>query len=87
MHLDYEPGGKQFGFTKVSPTSEVLKQHIGKMCVYLRPSDIDKSGRGYLFPRYGIIDSVEKGQLIFDSNEVAIKDLEEIAIKIDTNAT
>lgn len=36
-------------------TKEGRTSLVGKEVVYLTSSDIDRSGRGYFFPRYGMI--------------------------------
>lgn len=38
---------------------------VGKRVEYLRDSDIDKSGRGYFFPRVGTIEQAVGRQLCF----------------------
>ena len=39
---------------------------IGKRVKWLRSSDIDKSGRGYYFPRYGTVDDVHGRNVSID---------------------
>jgi hypothetical protein len=59
-----------------------LKKYLGKKVVYLRNMDIDKSGRGYFFPRYGTITGFYRSNVEFDNNGSyqSIRDIREIAI-------
>lgn len=45
-----------------------LKNFIGKRIIYLFNRDIDKSGRGYYFPRTGVITSCKARTIEFDNN-------------------
>lgn len=61
-----------FNGINIAPrTSEEAKKLIGKHVKYLRSRDIDKSGRGYYFPRTGTIESVN-GRNIFLDNGIDI---------------
>jgi len=77
-YFDYENDEK--AYTPVSVSD--LKNNIGKYCVYLTSADIDKSGRGYFFPRYGTITNVSGRRVTIDGyREIEIKSLKEIAVK------
>ena len=57
------------------------KKLIGKSVEYLRSCDIDKSGRGYYFPRRNKIVDVIGRQLIFEnSDSVYFNDIKEMII-------
>lgn len=49
-----------------------------KEIVYLRDQDIDKSGRGYFFPRYGQIRDYWKKQINIDGDWVSLSSIIEI---------
>lgn len=51
---------------------------IGKRVVYLRPQDIDRSGRGYFFPRSGTVTGVFRGHIAMDYAENYIGTLRSI---------
>lgn len=53
---------------------------IGKKVEYLRRMDIDKSGRGYFFPRRGIVEDVHGRNLIIGGDYVHFSDLYELVI-------
>ena len=42
---------------------------IGKRIQYLRPSDIDRSGRGFFFPRTGTVTGSEGRNFILDDGD------------------
>jgi len=46
-----------------------LKNYIGKKIIYLFSRDIDKSGRGYFFPRCGVISSCKARTIEFDETQ------------------
>lgn len=48
-------------------TAKEVKALIGKRVCYLQRADIDRSGRGYFFPRYGVIAGVQGRELAIDS--------------------
>lgn len=78
--MDYE--GKQKGFKVIPIATQEIKKHIGKRCVYLREQDLDKSGRGYIFPRYAIIHSIKGRNILLGDGgySVTIKELREFAV-------
>lgn len=43
------------------------KALVGKAIAYLRPCDIDKSGRGYFFPQFGIVAAAPGRELELDN--------------------
>ena len=43
---------------------------IGKQVRYLRNVDLDRSGRGYFFPRIGTVESVVGRELVIDGDYV-----------------
>lgn len=54
---------------------------LGKDIKYLLNKDIDKSGRGYFFPRIGIIEEVYRNNVFFDDGtNTHINDLKEIIL-------
>ncbi|SFX49336.1 hypothetical protein SAMN04244548_01230 [Paracoccus pantotrophus] len=53
---------------------------VGKNIRYLRHCDIDRSGRGYLFPRTGKVVGVERRTLILDTTYVETSDLVEVVV-------
>lgn len=62
-------------------TNKQAKTLIGKKVQYLRDSDIDKSGRGYFFPRDNTISAVFGRQIIFDNcDSVYFNDIVEMVI-------
>lgn len=48
-------------------TNKEAKALIGKRVCYLRRADIDTSGRGYIFPRYGLVVGVSGREIAMDS--------------------
>lgn len=57
---------------------------IGKRVKYLLRANIDRSGRGYFFPRYGTVEGVQRRNLIIDGDYKAFSDICELII-IDTS--
>lgn len=58
---------------------------VGKTIRYLRDCDIDKSGRGYLFPKIGRVVEAYGVQLIFDNGDSVTRgDLVEVQVIGDT---
>ncbi len=53
---------------------------IGSKVQYLRNWDIDKSGRGYFFPREGTIEQVANRQVCISGSWLMIRDIAEIVI-------
>lgn len=54
---------------------------VGKRVCYLRRRDIDRSGRGYYFPRSGFVDSVLGRNIEIDGNYVYFGDLVEMVLE------
>lgn len=46
-----------------------LKDYLNKKVIYLLSRDIDRSGRGYYFPRVGIITYVDRYKIDFDNSQ------------------
>lgn len=46
------------------------KALIGKNVIYLRECDIDKSGRGYFFPKQGVVTGVHGRNIEFNGSEL-----------------
>jgi hypothetical protein len=53
---------------------------IGKRVKYLRGIDIDKTGRGYVFPRYGTIERVIGRELLIDGDYVVRSRIVEMVV-------
>jgi len=57
------------------------KELIGKKVKYLCECDIDKTGRGYFFPRSNTIADVVGRQIIFNNcDSIYIRDLKEMIV-------
>ena len=50
-------------------TAAQAKVLIGKRVTYLRESDIDRSGRGYYFPRHGIVTNAQGKNIEISEND------------------
>lgn len=62
-------------------TAADRKALVGKTIRYLRRSDIDRSGRGYFFPRVGKVVEAKGVRLVFDNwNSVERGDLVEVEV-------
>lgn len=64
--------------------SSEAKALIGKKITWLSEQDIDKSGRGYFFPKYGTIVDVKGKNIAIDTPEnwiLYIGDIREMVIK------
>jgi hypothetical protein len=62
-------------------TAADRKALVGKTIRYLRPCDIDRSGRGYFFPRVATVVEAKGVQLIFENGDsVARGDLAEVEV-------
>lgn len=55
---------------------------IGKRVSYLRDSDIDKSGRGYIFPQYGWIESAKGRHIVITGDYVHMSNLREMILQV-----
>ncbi len=49
--------------------STAAKEHIGRKVQYLLHRDIDKTGRGYYFPKIGVITTVFNRQIDFGNGD------------------
>ena len=63
------------------PKKESLLPLVGKHIVYLCSSDIDKSGRGYFFPKSGTIEGFHRNCVVIDGNHIAMSSIKEIVTK------
>lgn len=52
----------------------------GKRVQYLRGCDIDKSGRGYYFPRVGVVERSIGRDVVIDGDYVAFSSLVEMVV-------
>jgi hypothetical protein len=66
--------GKQVG--KLNP--KIAKSLIGRGFKYLRRCDIDRTGRGVFFPKYGVIDDVHGRCVYIDGDPVSMSDIVEM---------
>lgn len=66
----------------LSINTKDLKNSLGRTVKYLCKNDIDRSGRGYIFPRMGVITDVYKRHVEFDHSQdyIHFSDMEEITI-------
>ncbi len=75
----------------IAPLStEKARELIGKRIIYLRKCDIDRSGRGYFFPQYGIVADVFRGHIAIDdpSNFIGtLKSLVEVVVSDTKSVT
>lgn len=64
------------GEENIAPrTAADARKLIGKKVKYLRDEDIDRTGRGYFFPRVGIVAGVHGRQIAMDYLENYCVDL------------
>lgn len=64
-------------------TAKEAKALIGKHVEYLQTRDIDRSGRGYIFPRYGTVTGVLRRDMDMDNNlsfDVSMSNLVEMRL-------
>lgn len=59
-------------------THSAAKKLIGKHVRYLCESDIDRSGRGYFFPRSGEIVDVYKGNIAINEKDNFLMHISEV---------
>ncbi|MFZ3286580.1 MAG: hypothetical protein WA191_06990 [Telluria sp.] len=59
-------------------TSVEARALIGKRVEYLTERDIDKSGRGYYWPRFGSIESVKGRNIQIDGDWLTFRDIREM---------
>jgi len=59
---------------------EKLKDYLNKRVIYLFSRDIDRSGRGYFFPRIGTITHITRYNIDFDNGMEfqSLSDLREV---------
>lgn len=51
---------------------------IGKRVKYLRNIDIDRSGRGYYWPQFGIVTEAHQRQIVINGDWVLLKSIVEM---------
>lgn len=51
------------------------KSLIGKKVKYLRKCDIDNTGRGYSFPKVGLVEGIIKNNIIIDGDYIHFSDV------------
>lgn len=61
-------------------TAAEAKALIGKRVQFLRRWDIDKSGRGYFFPKYGTVTGAHRTNIEIDGDMVAMSDIVEMVL-------
>jgi hypothetical protein len=62
-------------------TAADRRKLVGHAIRFVRSCDIDKSGRGYVFPRVAFIEGAKGSQLLFDNGDsVHVGDLREVQI-------
>lgn len=71
----YFDNGKTMGVDPIR-----AREMIGKKIRYLTTSDIDKSGRGYFFPRVGTISDFYRNQVCIDGNYIYISNIIEYEV-------
>lgn len=55
------------GAENIAPrTTAAARSLIGKKVKYLTEADIDKTGRGYFFPRVGVVVDVHRNEIAID---------------------
>jgi len=66
---------------------EKLKDYLNKRVIYLFSRDIDRSGRGYFFPRIGTITYITRYNIDFDNGMEfqSLSDLREVVEATDEN--
>lgn len=58
--------------------NKTAKSLIGKRVKYLHEIDIDNSGRGYFFPKYGTVEEVKGREMCIDGSWVSISEVREM---------
>lgn len=76
--LDFE--GEEKGYTKIYPSAENFKKHIGDHICYV---DFVEPYRGTYFVRYGIISAVKRGILYLNDYErqLSISEIKECGVR------
>lgn len=66
--------------TQIHRDRDTLKKYIGKYICYVTTRDVDRN-RGFVFPRFGTIESIRYSTLYFDNgNQIDIRDLLEVSV-------
>lgn len=69
------------GETLLPLRAKAARGLIGKRVRYLRRQDIDRSGRGYFFPRSGLVESVLGRNIEIDGDYVHFSELVEMVLE------
>lgn len=59
------------------------KALIGETVEFLREKDIDRSGRGYFFPRVSVIEDAFRGHVVLSGDPTPIREIREMVISCD----
>lgn len=66
--------------TQISHDRDTLRRYTGKAICYVTKRDVDRI-RGFVFPRFGTIESIRYSSLYFDNgNQIDIRDLLEVSV-------
>lgn len=68
------------GKNRAPKTAKEARALIGVRVEYLRNQDIDRSGRGYFFPRKGAVEDVNGKNLAIDGDWIAFSRLRELVV-------
>jgi hypothetical protein len=62
-------------------SNDARKKLIGKKIRFLRGCDIDRSGRGYIFPRFGTVEGTAGRSIFLEcGGDIFVSDLVEVQI-------
>ena len=64
-------------------TKKDRERLVGKVVRYVRSIDIDRSGRGFFFPRWGIVTGAHGRELILENGYLNASDVVEIVVVRD----
>lgn len=65
---------------QIKMKAPIVRQYIGKRVQYLLNVDVDRSGRGYCFPRYGAIEQVQGKNIFLDSDTIYMTNVVEMVL-------
>lgn len=66
--------------TQLKKRTPILRKYIGQKVQFLTFCDIDTSGRGYFFPRSGVITDVKGRNIFIDDNPFWLSTIREIVL-------
>lgn len=72
-----------FDITK-NPNTRNMKRYIGKVTIILRTCDIDRSGRGYIFPHAYKVTHVKNRNVWTDTDCFLLRSIIEIGLPLNT---